>query len=73
MLCQQKISARGSMKKASKITGEELADTLLTRNSGCVNCQIRCERRVMVYGKEVKGPEYETVGPVWFKHRKRRP
>jgi len=54
--------SRGQYEHASKITGEELADTLLTRNSGCVSCPIRCERRVMVYGKEVKGPEYETVG-----------
>ena len=54
--------SKGQYEKASKITGEELADTLLTRNGGCVSCPIRCERRVMVYGKEVKGPEYETVG-----------
>ncbi|MEA4894817.1 MAG: aldehyde ferredoxin oxidoreductase family protein [Oscillospiraceae bacterium] len=54
--------SRGQYEHASKITGEELADTLLTRNSGCVSCPIRCERRVMVGGKEVKGPEYETVG-----------
>lgn len=54
--------SKGQYENASKITGETLADTLLTRNSGCVSCPIRCERRVMVYGKEVKGPEYETVG-----------
>lgn len=52
----------GQYEHASDITGEQLADTLLTRNSGCVSCPIRCERRVMVDGKEVKGPEYETVG-----------
>ncbi len=54
--------SRGQYEKHSKITGETLADTVLTRNSGCVSCPIRCERRVMVNGKEVKGPEYETVG-----------
>lgn len=54
--------SKGQYENASKITGETLADTLLTRNGGCVSCPIRCERRVMVYGKEVKGPEYETVG-----------
>lgn len=54
--------SRGQFKHASKITGEELADTVLTRNSGCVSCPIRCERRVKVHDKEVKGPEYETVG-----------
>ena len=52
----------GQYEDAEMITGEALADTSLTRNSGCVSCPIRCERRVMVYGKEVKGPEYETVG-----------
>lgn len=54
--------SKGQFENASKITGEELADTRLTRNGSCVSCPIRCERRVMVKGKEVKGPEYETVG-----------
>ncbi len=53
---------KGQYEHASKITGEALADTVLTRNSGCVSCPIRCARRVMVDGKEVKGPEFETVG-----------
>lgn len=52
----------GQFEKAQEITGEKLADTLLTRNGSCVSCPIRCERRVKVNGKEVKGPEYETVG-----------
>jgi len=54
--------SRGQYEHASEITGEALADTVLTRNSGCVSCPIRCARRVMVDGREVKGPEYETVG-----------
>ncbi len=54
--------SKGQYEHADKITGEELADTVLTRNSSCVSCPIRCERRVMVGDKEVKGPEYETVG-----------
>ncbi len=54
--------SRGQYEKSENLTGEKLADTLLTRNSGCVSCPIRCERRVMVGDKEVKGPEYETVG-----------
>lgn len=54
--------SKGQYEHADKITGEALADTVLTRNSGCVSCPIRCARRVMVDGKEVKGPEYETVG-----------
>lgn len=52
----------GSFEKVEKISGEALAEDYLTRNSGCISCPIRCERRVIVEGKEVKGPEFETVG-----------
>jgi aldehyde:ferredoxin oxidoreductase len=47
---------------ADAVSGETLAETILTRNSGCVSCPIRCERRVMKDGREIKGPEYETAG-----------
>jgi aldehyde:ferredoxin oxidoreductase len=47
---------------ADKVSGETLAETLLVRNSGCVSCPIRCERRVIKEGREIKGPEYETAG-----------
>lgn len=53
---------RGFYDKAEDISGETLADTKLIKNMGCVSCPIRCERRVRVYEKNVKGPEYETVG-----------
>lgn len=53
---------KGYYDKAEDICGETLQEKLLTRNSGCVSCPIRCERRVMVNNKEVKGPEFETVG-----------
>lgn len=53
---------KGYFDHGEAICGETLADQYLVRNSGCVSCPIRCERRVMVKGKEVKGPEYETVG-----------
>ena len=52
----------GHCKDAHYVSGETLADDNLLRNSGCVSCPIRCERRVMVDGKDVKGPEYETAG-----------
>ena len=52
----------GHFKDANAVSGETLADKHLTRNSSCISCPIRCERRVMVDGKEVKGPEYETCG-----------
>jgi aldehyde:ferredoxin oxidoreductase len=47
---------------ADAVSGETLAETLLTRNGGCMSCPIRCERRVMKDGREIKGPEYETAG-----------
>ena len=57
---------------ADAVSGETLAETELTRNSGCVSCPIRCERRVKksvahneepsVKNDEIKGPEYETTG-----------
>lgn len=53
---------RGRYDKFQDISGETLADTKLTRNGGCTSCPIRCERRVKVEGREVKGPEYETLG-----------
>ncbi len=53
---------KGRYEKAQDISGETLADNLLTRNHGCTSCPIRCARKVMVEGKEVKGPEFETVG-----------
>lgn len=52
----------GQYEHAAELTGEAMTDKVLTRNSGCTSCPIRCERRVVVCGKEVKGPEYETVG-----------
>jgi len=57
---------------ADAVSGETLAETELTRNSGCVSCPIRCERRVkkdvehnanqINKDGEIKGPEYETAG-----------
>ncbi len=52
----------GHSKDAHTVSGETLADKYLLRNSSCISCPIRCERRVQVDGKDVKGPEYETCG-----------
>ena len=52
----------GHFDKADAVSGETLTETKLIRNSGCVSCPIRCERRVPVDGRELKGPEYETLG-----------
>lgn len=54
--------SRGTFEHADAVSGETLADTLLTKNFGCVSCVIKCGRRVSVEGKDVKGPEYETLG-----------
>ena len=53
---------RGRYEHYEDVSGETLAGTRLLRNSGCTSCPIRCERRVKVGGKDVKGPEYETLG-----------
>lgn len=53
---------QGSFDEADAVSGETLADTMLEKNFGCVSCVIKCGRRVKVEGKEVKGPEYETLG-----------
>ncbi len=52
----------GHFDRADAVSGETLADTRLVRNGNCMSCPIRCERRVEIEGKEVKGPEYETLG-----------
>lgn len=52
----------GTYSDANKISGEQMAETDYAGNSGCVSCPIRCARNVMLDGKRVKGPEFETVG-----------
>lgn len=52
----------GQFEDYKEISGEALAQKFLTKNSGCISCPIRCERQVKVKNKEVKGPEFETVG-----------
>lgn len=53
---------KGKFDKFEEISGETLTETRLVRNGSCISCPIRCERRVKVEGKEVKGPEFETIG-----------
>lgn len=52
----------GHTPDAHYVSGETLADQYLLRNSSCISCPIRCERRVSIDGRDVKGPEYETCG-----------
>lgn len=52
----------GEFKDFDKISGETLAEKHLIKNRGCVTCPIQCGRVVEVDGKQVKGPELETLG-----------
>ncbi|MEG1633498.1 MAG: aldehyde ferredoxin oxidoreductase family protein [Oscillospiraceae bacterium] len=52
----------GHFDQFNAVSGETLTETRLLRNSGCVSCPIRCERRVELDGRDLKGPEYETLG-----------
>ncbi|MBR2027764.1 MAG: aldehyde ferredoxin oxidoreductase family protein [Oscillospiraceae bacterium] len=45
-----------------KVNGETLAEQYNVVNKGCMTCPIKCARTVMVDGKQVKGPELETLG-----------
>jgi len=52
---------RGSYDDFEKINGETLRKDHLIKNRGCITCPIQCGRVVNAYGKEVKGPEVETL------------
>ena len=52
----------GSFEGTSEVDGEALAAKYLKKNSGCVSCPIKCGRVIEMKGKEIKGPEYETIG-----------
>lgn len=52
---------RGQYEDFEMVNGEALAEDLNLVNGGCVSCPIRCTRRVSVEGKNVKGPELETL------------
>lgn len=51
----------GSYDDFEKISGETLREEYLVKNRGCLTCPIQCGRVVTVEGKEVKGPEVETL------------
>ena len=52
----------GEYKDYEKVNGETLAEKYNIVNKGCLTCPIKCARTVLVDGKEVKGPELETLG-----------
>jgi len=51
----------GDYEDFEKISGETLKEKYLVKNRGCLTCPIQCGRVVTVEGKEVKGPEVETL------------
>ncbi|WP_292518926.1 aldehyde ferredoxin oxidoreductase family protein [Methanoculleus sp.] len=46
---------------AENVSGERMADTILSGKMGCQACVIQCGRDVEVEGKRTAGPEYETI------------
>lgn len=52
---------KGRYEHADALDGRTLAGSRLVRNAGCLSCPIRCARVVELGGREVKGPELETL------------
>lgn len=52
----------GKYEQFDKVNGETLAEEHNIVNKGCLTCPIKCARTVEVDGKQVKGPELETLG-----------
>ena len=61
-LLSTKNFSAGKYEDYKMVSGEELAEKHLVKNKGCVTCPIQCARVVKVDGKDVKGPELETLG-----------
>lgn len=59
---------QGTWEGAAAISGNTMADTILTGVEACYGCLVACGRRVTIRegkyatGGEIKGPEYETLG-----------
>lgn len=47
--------------EAEKISGEYMAEKLLVRKSACYRCPMACGRVIKLWGKEIAGPEYESI------------
>jgi len=61
-LLATKNYSSGRFSEYESISGETLREKHLVKNSGCISCPIRCGRVVSHEGREVKGPELETIG-----------
>lgn len=51
----------GQYEDFEKVSGEAIAEKYNIVNKGCLTCPIRCARTVEVNGRQVKGPELETL------------
>ncbi len=60
MLATKNYSA-GRYDSFESVNGETLAEEQNIVNKGCLTCPIKCARTVDVKGREVKGPELETL------------
>lgn len=61
-LLSTKNYSAGQFDDFEMVSGERLAEEFNITNKGCQTCPIRCARTVEVQGKQVKGPELETLG-----------
>lgn len=61
-LLPTKNYSAGHYEDYEKVSGEALAEHYNITNKGCLFCPIRCARTVRIDGKNVKGPELETLG-----------
>ena len=61
LLATKNYSA-GKFDDYEKVSGEALAEKHNIVNKGCLTCPIRCARTVRLDGREIKGPELETLG-----------
>lgn len=60
-LLATKNYSQGQFDDFDKICGELLAEKYNIVNKGCLTCPIKCARTVEVDGRQVKGPELETL------------
>jgi len=61
-LLATKNYSSGHFDDFEKVSGETLREKHLVKNDGCVTCPVHCGRVVSHGGRQIKGPELETIG-----------
>ncbi len=56
-----KYYTQGTWEGSTKISGTAMAASVLRGNDGCLGCVVRCGRVLEHKGREIHGPEYETL------------